>query len=199
MEEQNKNNQTNENIVVKPINEILPRSTPSNSSQNDWLQLFDTLPADIPTAPNFEPRVPINFRQFYITDPCRLIRRIYIHMLGAIDTYTRLLTIAPFDDINTIKGLRSQMRVLSIAMLSIGNDLNYCSIIPFRTSSNSNIPSNYINALNITYNRVYNIFYETIMLYDILGTNTNQTRLLIIINNLRNQLATIDDLINRNS
>ena len=194
MEEEQK--QTNNGTTISPIKEVLPRQS---SETNGWLQLIDNLPNDIPLAPNYNPRVPLNFTQFYITDPCRLIRRIYLHTLGAIDTYTRLLSLAPTNDLGTLRGLRSQMQVLSISILSIGMNLNYCSIVPFRVGSNSNLPNNYVDALYVTYNRVYTIFYETLMLYEILGTNTNQTRLLIIINNLRNQLATIDDLITKNS
>lgn len=189
MEEQKQTN----NQIETPVKEVLPRQ----SNQSQWLSLIDDLPNDVPTLPNYNPRVPLNFTSFYITDPCRLIRRIYLHMLGAIDTYSRLLTLAPQNDLSTIRGLRSQMQVLSISILSVGMDLGYCNIIPFRVGSNSNLPSDYNQALNVTYDRVYTIFYETLMLYEILGTNTNQTRLLIIINNLRSQLATLDTLINQ--
>ena len=193
-QKQNENNEINTpNVINEPTKTVLPQQS------NEWISLFADLPSSVPTAPNYNPRVPLNFTRFYITDPCSLIRRIYLHMLGAIDTYTRLLTLAPEQDQGTIRGLRSQMQVLSISMLSIGQDLGYCNIIPFRVGSNSRLPSNYVDALYVTYDRVYNIFYETLLLYDILGTNTNQTRLLIIINNLRSQLATIDDLISRNS
>lgn len=199
MEEQKQNNNNNKsietpNLVNEPTKTVLPQQ-----STYEWTGLFDDLPSSVPTAPNFNPRVPLNFTKFYTTNPCALIRRIYLHMLGAIDTYTRLLTLAPTDDQGTIRGLRNQMQVLSISILSIGQNLGYCNIIPFRVGSNSRLPNNYLDALSVTYDRVYTIFYETLLLYEILGTNTNQTRLLIIINNLRSQLATIDDLINKNS
>ena len=193
-QKQNENKEINTpNVINEPTKTVLPQQS------NEWTGLFTDLPSSVPTAPNYNPRVPLNFNRFYISDPCILIRRIYLHMLGAIDTYTRLLTLAVADDQGTIRGLRSQMQILSISMLSIGQDLGYCNIIPFRVGSNSQLPNNYLDALYVTYDRVYNIFYETLLLLDILGTNTNQTRLLIIINNLRSQLATIDDLISKNS
>lgn len=190
--------QTNNNVTKEPVESIIPTPTPRQST-NSWMQLTSNLPNDIPIAPNYQPRMPIGFRPTYITDPCRLTRRIYINMLNAVDTYTRLINIAPQQDRATIESLRSQMQILSIAILTIGQQLNFCTIIPLRTSSNSNLPNNYINALNITYNRVYTIFNQTLFLYEILGSNEFSTRLLIIINNLRSQLQTIDNLIAKNS
>ena len=196
MEEQKQNDAKQietPNVINEPTKAVLPQQ-----GELQWVGLFTDLPSSVPTSPDYNPRVPLNFTRFYISNPCSLVTRIYLHMLGAIDTYTRLLTLAPSGDQGTIKGLRSQMQVLSISILSIGQDLGYCNIIPFRVGSNSRLPSNYLDAL-YTYDRVYTIFYETLLLYEILGTNTNQTRLLIIINNLRSQLATIDDLISKNS
>ncbi len=197
MEEQKQNDAKQietPNVINEPTKTVLPQQ-----GELQWVGLFTDLPSSVPTSPDYNPRVPLNFTRFYISNPCSLVTRIYLHMLGAIDTYTRLLTLAPSGDQGTIKGLRSQMQVLSISILSIGQDLGYCNIIPFRVGSNSRLPSNYLDALYTTYDRVYTIFYETLLLYEILGTNTNQTRLLIIINNLRSQLATIDDLISKNS
>ena len=194
MEEQNQNQ------TETPIEELLPptNNIPSFASQNDWRQLFTNLSNTIPIAPNYGPRVPLNFNEYRITNPCRLYRRIYNNMLTSIDSYTKLLDLAPEADIGTIQGLRSQMQILSIAILSLALETRQCRVVPFRNTSNSNLPNNYLRALHVTYNRVYTVFFDTVMLYQILGTNQNSTRLLIIINNLRSQLATIDDLIIKN-
>ena len=85
MEEEQK--QTNNGTTISPIKEVLPRQS---SETNGWLQLIDNLPNDIPLAPNYNPRVPLNFTQFYITDPCRLIRRIYLSVRYIFELLSRL-------------------------------------------------------------------------------------------------------------
>lgn len=158
----------------------------------DETAIFDN---NLPLLRDYNPPTPLNFQNFYISNPCNLTRRIYLHMLGAVDTYTNLLTLAPESDRQTIRNLRNQMQILSVSILNIGFNMNYCTLIPFRNGSNSRLPQNYAQALTTTYSRVYTIFYECLLLLDIMGTNTNQTTLLVIINNLRSQLQTINQLI----
>lgn len=195
MEEQNKINiNPVDEIISTPPSTALPRRNNNSTNSTQWNELFSNLPTNLPSSPNFEPRLPLNYRRIRYNDPCRLTRRIYLNMLNAIDYYTRLLTIAPSADLSTIRSLRSQMQILSVAILSYGQDLQYCSLIP-QFQGSSNLSNNYVLALNRVYRRVFTIYEQTLQLYFLTQSSNNSTTLLIIINNLKNQLFEIDNLI----
>lgn len=159
-----------------------------------WQNIIPALPDYIPIEPDYTPVNPSRSFNNPTLRPAQLSRRIYLDMRRAIQTYSQLIVIAPQGDRNTIQSLRSQMEIISVSMFYIYQNLSGATFPPRVFNHNPPLPRNYPLALQITYDRVYNIYLQTLTLLTLTQGSSNQTTLLIILNNLRSQLRTLQSL-----
>lgn len=156
------------------------------------------LPASMPQESfDYQPPAPFRRRRIPILPPQLLSRRIYLEMQRATRDYADLETIAPQQDKQTISSLKSQMQILALTMLRIYNELSGRRNIPFFASNNMSLPNNYLRALQEMYSRVFHIHELTLRLFNRVGSAQISQTILIVLLNLKSQLNTLNNLIEK--
>ena len=146
---------------------------------------------------DFAPRPP--HKRFYLPKlSARLLtRRIYLEMLKVIRAYGELEALARAnEDKDTIRNLRNQMEILSIAILNIYGQTAERNKVPFFLGGGINLSRNYQTALDQMYDKVFHIHN---MVFDLIGKSPNQqfaNTLIVVYTNLKSQLRTLDKLQN---
>lgn len=164
--------------------------------QFDYKSLLPNLPNNLPQEPyEFEP--PLPSRNFFVPvfSPKLLARRIYNDMLSVIRDYGMLIAICGPENRSTLESLKSQMQILSIAMLNIYQNISGPSRIPFLSSSKPQIPKDCKKALQLVYDRVYAIHRLVLRLFTQNLDQQSTATLLVVLSNLKSQLKTLDKLI----
>ena len=178
-------------------NEYQAKTSVQNDTAELWQSIIPAMPDYIPLEPNYKPLNPTRVFPVKNLGTAGLSRKIYLDMLRMVQTYSQLLLLAPPTDTVTINSLRLQMNLLSISMLNIYQTLSQTQNVPRLISWWTPLPNNYASALQIAYNRVFNIYLQTLTLFNqtaTFGSNVSTT-LIIIINNLKNQLKVLQNLI----
>ena len=199
---QNKKEQ-NQFIPSKNINQIIEPSPTSLTNCEQilavWRALFPTIPSGIGQLSNYTPQScsgkEYNFNFTTVLnqqETARLIREIYLRILRGLDTYSLLIRKESGDYQRQLVLLRTQMQVLSSAMLNVYQDYTVSNVVPLRNSINSCLPNNLKNAYCYLYDEIFYIYNLLSKLIFSLKTDTNfYSQLVTIINNLKYQLSII--------
>lgn len=165
------------------------------SNGSNFASFLPNLPNTLPQD-NFEFIPPPPQRRFPVPNlnSRGLSRRIYLEMLRAIKDYGDLEILAPEQDKQTISSLKSQMEVLSLAMLNVYQSLNGRPAIPFFMNHRVPLPRDYPRALVEMYSRVYHIHNLTLRLFNQVSGSSISNTVLIILLNLKSQLRTLSGL-----
>lgn len=165
-------------------------------TSGNLFNFLPNFPQSLPQEPfDFMPPPPNQRYRMPMLSPSRLSRRIYIEMTRAVKDYGDLENLAPAQDKQSINQLKSQMQILSLAMLNVHQNLAGRNSHPFYASNRARLPRNYGRALAEMYNRVYYIMELTARLYTITQNTSQAQTILIILLNLKSQLRTLNNLL----
>lgn len=164
-------------------------------NENNFATYLPNLPTTLPQeAFEFVPEAPRRRFPLPNLNSRGLARRIYLEMLRAIRDYRDLEMRAPESDRQTISSLKSQMQVLSIAMLNVYQSLNGRPSVPFFMSNRTPLSRDYQRALLEMYSRVYHIHQLTLRLFNQTTDSSVSNTILIVLLNLKSQLRTLRGL-----
>lgn len=197
---------SNEIIPNKKINQIIDISPVSNINCQDilatWQALFPTIPGGVNLLPNYTPqnlsqkKYDVNFTNLSDRQIAKLIREIYLRILRSLDTYSLLIKKESGNNQRSLVLLRTQMQVLSSAVLNVYQDYTAFNVVPLRVDINSFIPKNLKQAYLYLYNEIYCIYYLlTKLIFSLTNTNFNG-QLVTILSNIKYQLNIIFTLYN---
>ena len=162
---------------------------------NNLSTLFPLFAENLPVE-NYEFAPPPPRRNFFVPRLSfkLLTRRTYLEMLKAIRGYGELEAIAPNSDKETIRNLRNQMEILSLAMLNIYGQITEHNKVPFFAGGGTNLSKNYQTALGEMYDRVFHIHNLVFELTSKSPSTEISNALIVVYTNLKSQLKTLDEL-----
>lgn len=190
----------------KNINQII-ETAPSLTTNCEqilavWRTLFPTIPGGIGVLSNYNPQTcsgkTYNFNfsnNLSEKEIAKLIREIYLRVLRALDTYSLLIRNENSDNQKQLVLLRTQMQVLSSAMLNVYQDYTATNVTPLRNTINSCLPKKLKDAYCYLHDEIFYVYYLLNMLIFNLKNDTNfYSQLVIILNNLKYQLSILNTL-----
>lgn len=163
--------------------------------QFDYKAILPNLPNNLPQEPyDFEPKLPN--REFFVPffSTRALAKKIYNDMLSASRDYARLISVCPKIDKDAVESLKSQMQILSIAMLNIYQNIAKSSKLPTANSAKPQIANDCKKALQLVYDRVYALHKLATKLFVQKLDEQSSAMLLVVISNLKSQLKTLEKL-----
>lgn len=201
--------ETNQFIPTKNINQIIDEGPTSNTNCETilsvWRSLFPTIPAGINLLSNYTPtsccdkKYNFNFTTTLTQQQiAKLIREIYLRMLLSLDTYSLLIRKeTALATQRELAALRTQMQVLSSAMLNVYQDYTATNVVPLRNSINSNIPKNLKDAYCYLHDQIFYIYFLLSKLIFNLKNDSNfYGQLVTILNNIKYQLYVLSTFYN---
>ncbi len=201
--------------TVDPISNISPNKnldqfiedTPASNISCDlilsvWRALFPTIPSGISLLPRYSPasccnkNYNFNFSGSLTSQQtARLIREIYLRILRSLDTYSLVIKKGSNNFQKDLVLLRTQMQVLSGAILNVYQDYTATNVVPLRVSINSYVPKNLPDSICYLHDEIYHIYYLLSKLIFTLQNDTNFFgQLEIILNNLKYQLSILNTI-----
>jgi hypothetical protein len=110
----------NEHCSIQKNNKCCDDKFVEVKNENSFAVLLPNLPQILPQEPfEFQPPLPTRRFAMPMLSGKNLAKKIYVEMLRAIKDYGELEALAPQQDKKTISSLKSQMQILSLAMLNV--------------------------------------------------------------------------------